>query len=320
MAIDLEPGTRRLLENKLREAFPDAHVQPEDVEALALALHEGKAGGGPESVPPELRNLDFSGCAEQLDELAQAQLPGGADNQDVTRVAIPGGDKVRYYWIEATHTRQHPDGFQPFVGQLPMVRVSLPAKDPQPVETAIGTFEPPDHLIATVYEANDKFASALGYPLARVDVITPPRQVLRFGAISVMLGYKDAAGAPTCFILEAGTATGQAKVVYLGKTLDTKIDRYSGYKPTPFSCPDNAYTGTLALNGDSPGTLHVTARKIQGGVSQPPYMDLLAKFYEETTNVRNIWAGLLIARAATIVLARQIRGIPEGCEKKELPT
>jgi hypothetical protein len=316
MAIDLEPGTRRLLEDKLREAFPDAHVEARDVEGFALALHANKACTGPESAAPELRNLDFRGCAEQLDQLAKAALPGGADEDDVANVGIPGGDEVRYYWVEATHTRRHPDGFQPFIGTLPMVRVSLPANEPHAVATAIGTFEPADHLIATVHEANEKFAAALGYQLARVDMITPPRQELRFGAISVMLGYKQATGAPTCYILEAGTATGQPKVVYLGKRLDVKIDRYSGYKPTPFACPDNAYTGTLELAGDSPDTLHVTARKIRNGASQTPYMDLVAKFDEETTHVRNIWAGLLIARAATIVLARQLRGIPEDCEKK----
>jgi hypothetical protein len=320
MAIQLNPGTRRLLQLKLREAFPDAHVEPGDVDALALALHQGKAApGGKDTLPPELRDLDFSECAAQLDELAQVQsraLGDGGDIQHLTRLA---GDRVRYYWVEATHAREHPHGYEPFVGKLAMLRVSLPPREPRDFPTAIGSFELEDHLIATVQEANDKFQGALGYPLQRVDVITPPRQGLRFGAISVILGYREPDKDPSCYILEAGTATGQAKVLFLGKTLSTKINQFSGYQPTPFTCSDNAYTGMLTLNGDSPGDLHITARKILGGKSQPAYMDLRAHFIEQTSTIRNIWAGLLIARAAVIVLSRKASGLPDGCEKKELP-
>lgn len=316
MAIQLDPGTRRLLQQKLREAFPDAHVNPGDVEALALALHQGKAAPGGEALPPELRGLDFSGCAAQLDQLARDAMPQGGD---VQRFVRPPGDGLRYYWVEAVHARQHPHGLPPFVGELAMLRVTLPERVPAEVATAIGNFEPEDHLIATLLEANEKFQGPLGYPLQRVDVISPARQGLRFGAISVMLGYRDASQVPSCYILEAGTATGQAKVVFLGKTLATKINQYSGYRPTPFACSDNAYTGTLALQGDSPGDLHVTARKILNGKSQPAYMDLRAHFIEQTDAIRNIWAGVLIARAALIVLGRQALGIPDGCEKKELP-
>jgi hypothetical protein len=35
-------GTRGMLDNKLREAFPAAHIRLQDVEGFALALHEGK--------------------------------------------------------------------------------------------------------------------------------------------------------------------------------------------------------------------------------------------------------------------------------------
>lgn len=321
MAIQFDPTTQRILQKTLREAFPDAEIQQHDCEALALALHDPSCNTSKEPLPAELKNLDFSPWAKQLEELAQTELPGGADGEGVTQIAraAAAADGVRYYWAEATHMRLHPDGFDPFVGKLPMVRVRLPDRNPHNFVTALGTVEQADHLIATVFEANDKYAAALGYQLQRVDVITPPRQVLRFAAVSVLLGYRDAAGAPSCYVLEAGTATGQAKVLFLGATLNAKINSYSGYQPTPFSCSDNAYTGTLTLDGDSPKELHVTSRKILNHASQPAYIDIRVQFTEETGHLRNIWSGLLIARAALIVQGRKDRGVPPGCEKKELP-
>jgi hypothetical protein len=319
--IPLDPNARRILETALRASFPDAHIDPADVEAVALALHRGLADPGNEGpLPAAVAQLDFSQCADELEALAQGALADNAGLLDPALVPKCAGDPVRYYWAEATHVRQHPTGHQAFVGKLPMVRVSLPASAPRTFETSIGTVEPPDHLIATVHEANDKFAKVLGYELVRLDVITPPRQKLRFGAVSVLLGYRDPAALPCCFILEAGTATGQAKVLYLGKTLASTVNQFSGYRPTPFSCSDNAYTGNLTLDQDSPAKLHITARKILNGVNQPAYMDLSVVFAEQHEHIQNIWSGLLIARAVAIVLARKLRGIPDGCEKKVLPT
>jgi len=97
-------------------------------------------------------------------------------------------DTSEYYWAHATHTRHtdQPRRFDPFEGKLAMVRVRLPEREPRRFSTRIGTVEPGDHLLATTYQANDKFAVHLGYELRRLDLITPPRQLLRFGAISVL--------------------------------------------------------------------------------------------------------------------------------------
>ena len=328
MTVPLDPSTRRTLQRALCRAFPDAHVQAHDVDAFALALSRGAAeprADGP--LPSELAQIDWSACAAELDDLARAEhvhVDGGSELSDGLTETLRSEhdrarDKTRYYWVEATHARKHPADYAAFMGQLPMVRVRLPPSEPRDFLTAVGTVEPEDHLIATVAEANEKFAGALGHDLSRVDLITPPRQLLRFGAVSVMLGYRDPTMLPSCYILEAGTATGQAKVLFLGKQPDAVIDQYSGYKPTPFSCPDNAYHGSLTLENDNPRQLHIQARKIIAGASQPHYMDVSARFTEESDRLRNIWSGLLIARAASIVLARQLRGLPEGCEKKVLP-
>ena len=329
MTVPLDPGTRRLLQRALCKAFPDAHVRPSDVEAFALALQRGAADPGPEGeLPPELAYIDWSGCAQELSELARSEyvnLDGAPEHEGgVTRILRSDQererDKARYYWVEATHTRKQPSGYAPFTGQLPMVRVRLPAREPRDFLTAVGTVEPEDHLIATLAEANEHFAARLGYSMARVDLITPPRQLLRFGAVSVMLGYRDAELAPSCYILEAGTATGQPKVLFLGQNMQSVIDAPSGYKPTPFACADHVYTGRLSVQNDSPKLLEIKARKLESGTSQPHYIEVNVRFTEEQDAIRNVWSGLLIARAASIVLARQARGLPDGCgETREPP-
>jgi hypothetical protein len=317
MGIDLDPTTSRILQRALQDAFPDAHVQATDLDAAALALHRFKDNPGAESLPPELAQLDLSPYAPQLDELAQ--LTGADAQEGVSMQPRPTDDATRYYWVEAAHTRKHPDDYHPFVGRLAMARVTLPQTRPETFRTALGTIEPGDHLLATVHEANQKFQRNLGAPLERVDVITPLRQGLRFGALSVYVGYQDAAQGPSCYILEAGTATGQPKVLFLGKSLEASINQFSGYKPTPFSCSDNAYLGRIHFEGDSPKQLHIKARKILNNVSQPHYMELMITFTEQTDTLKNVWAGVVLAEAALIVWVRQQRGLPDGCEKKELP-
>jgi hypothetical protein len=49
-------------------------------------------------------------------------------------------------------------------------------------------------------------------------------------------------------------------------------------------------------------------------------MELMISFSEQTDTLRDVWAGAVLAQAALIVWVRQQRGLPDGCEKKELPT
>lgn len=317
MTAGLDAVVKQLLAIRLKESFPDARFDEADLEGVALAMQQNLAAS-----PPDKKLFGAANSAtldahkKALDAIA-ASLPQNARSAD-GRASTPvhEADPIGYYWVEATHTRQTPNGYQPFTGELAMVRASLPEREPRRFNTVIGTCEPSDHLIATIFEANEKYQKALGYPLARLDVITPPRQLLRFGAISLYLGYRDAEGLPSCFILEAGTALGQPKVLYLGKTIDAKINRISGYKPTAFSCADNAYTGEIKLNGHDPVKLHITARDImdRGTKSAAPYMDLNVKFTRQTGTVDSIWPGFLIARAALIVLDRQNQGLKNTCE------
>jgi hypothetical protein len=317
MNVGLDAVVKQMLAERLKEAFPDARFDECDVEGVALAMQQNLAGSPPDKkLFGAVNSAALDAHKKALDALAAA-LPENARAADGRgSCALPEADPIGYYWVEATHTRQTPSGYEPFVGELAMVRASLPEREPRRFNTVVGTVEPSDHLIATLFEANQKYQKALGYPIARLDVITPPRQLLRFGAVSLYLGYREASALPSCYILEAGTALGQPKVLYLGKTIQTKINRISGYQPTAFSCADNAYTGEIKLNGHEPVSLHITARDIMdhGTKSAAPYMDLNVKFTRQTGKVDSIWPGFLIARAALIVLDRQARGLTNTCE------
>lgn len=316
MPIQFDETTKRILTRTLESCFPDSRVGPHDLDALAVAIYahrdqfelEGPLGAS-------VAALDLSRYSDQLDLLA-AELPPLAGTQ-----AAAAATTYRYYWVEAEHKRLIPEGYDPFVGQLAMARVTLPATQPKAVSTLIGHVRPDDHLIATVYEANDKYSGELGYELARVDLVTPPRSSgARFGAISVMLGYRDASDLPSCYILEAGTATGTPRVLYLGRTKRARINRYCGYKPSPFASPQHAYRASLSIRGDNPKLLSVTARQVKDGTSLPEYMQLTAKFREQRGRPRSIAPVFLIARAAAIVLSRQARGLTTTIEYEGTPS
>jgi hypothetical protein len=317
MPIDFDATTKTALNKLLHSAFPSADIHDYDLDALALGCYALQQVPG--SLPPAetatLQSLGLQRWATQLDSAARDLGVAGASQLQSILLKNFDPGPTRYYWAEALHARQRPSGYEPFLGQLAMARVQLPQSEPKTFTTEIGTIEKTDHLIASVDEANRKYASDLGYTLSRVDLITPPRFGVRFGAVSVLLGYHDANALPSCFILEAGTALGQAKVTYLGTTIATRINAYTGYQPTQFSCHDNAYTGTLALSGDSPQLLHVTSRQIINGASLAPYIDISVQFTEQQQQIHYIWPGLLIARAALIVEVRQASGLRPGCEK-----
>jgi hypothetical protein len=301
--IRFQSKTRSQLYQALKKSFPDAKIGSSDMEALAVCMKKQRDAG--EELPEELSQIDITPYESELEQQAQ-RLPMA----QAYPCARKSTDKNRYYFIEAKHTRKTPGGFDTFTGELAMARVTLDQARPKTYRTAFGAIAPGDHLIDTVFEANQKYASHLGYEIKRLDLITPARDGLRFGAISAFLGYrKKTDRVPSCYILEAGTATGQPKVLYLGKAPGASINAYSGYKPTPFACPNHAYLGRLTLhNGDDPDRLLISSREVVGGVSKQPYIEIDIRFKLQTGELMNIWPGFLIARAAGIVLGRKLSG------------
>ena len=295
----------------LKDSFPDAKVSNAEMLALAICIRRERKQNSP--LPPELSDIPLAEYEQDLARESQ-KIPA----EQIQTLDHPDDD-YRYYWVEAVHTRMTPQGFSPFTGELAMARVTLSEMRPRKYRTAFGTISPGDHLIDTVYEANQKYARHLGYEIARLDLITPARQVLRFGAISILFGYKNKTDPrPSCYILEAGTATGQPKVLYLGKEIGAAINAYSGYFPTPFACPSHAYLGTLTLkNDDDPDQLKISSRRIEGGISEQPYIDVNIRWNLQTGKLKNIWPGFLLARAAAIVIERSMPGtISTNCDDR----
>lgn len=124
-----------------------------------------------------------------------------------------------------------------------MVRVTLPGTLPETIATAVGDVAPGAHLLTTVDEVAHKFGAHIDGEVDRVDLITPARlHGSRFAAVSVYLGYRAGRGdLPSFYVLEAGMATGEPKVLFFAPELDHRIVSQSGYRPTPFSDANHVY-------------------------------------------------------------------------------
>ena len=188
-------------------------------------------------LPDALLAIDLAPYASALDRRAE-ELP----LVDTYSVHAPQ-ETIAATTLRELYIPAGLEGFRPFTGELAMARVTC-TKTNRRRTTRIWYDRKGRSPIDTVYEANQKYARHLGYSLKRLDLITPARDILRFGAISVFLGYrKKTDAAPSCYILEAGTATGQPKVVYLGKKIGSPINAYAGYRRRPSPAPITPTTG-----------------------------------------------------------------------------
>jgi hypothetical protein len=298
MTLPLSTSDRNKLKGQVKKAFPDGKSDDAAVDAYALAVWLAEA---------TVQGVDLEKYAAALDAQAKAlglKRQPGTLTSEIRAPARPAVKAVRYYRVSATHDRELPD-FMPFTGHLNMVRVTLPADKPRTFKTQIGDVIPNDHLLATVAEVRSKFGGVMG-PIQRVDVVTPARfGGVRFGAISVFLGYRQGETQPSFYVLEAGTATGEPKVLYEAPSFGTVLLEWAGYKPTPFASSKHIYTGKLTRTQDSPDILRITAHKNQAAA---PYIKLTVKF-EETRHPIAIWPGMHILQAASIVLGRHASGV-----------
>lgn len=213
---------------------------------------------------------------------------------------------LRYYMGHALHSRTMPV-LSEFTGLLPMVEVQVgDAWIASPIETRIGTVHAGDHKLYSFAEAlryYDEVCAALGRPVRSVDAVrcvTPARAFgARFAAIAVYLF--DHGDETVAWALEAGMATGEARVLY-GSCDGEPITRRSHYKPTPFSSPDHYYRGELLLDDERrPSQLDV--RVLDGKNDQaPPKMRVLVT-YQHTAEPECIFPALLTLQAACRVAA-----------------
>lgn len=274
----------------VRAAFPDAPAADREAQVEAL-VHEMWKRWDP--------------C--MANELGLPPPPAAAPAASTAPLLSAAADPATYYIAEATHRRATAAPKSAFVGHLPVVRVRAPQSGVATIHTGGGDVLSGDHLVYSVDDVNSKFAGALGYSAARVDLVTPPRLWgARFGAVAAFIGYRDAGGAPSFYLLEAGMATGEPKVLFFGKTMDTEIVDFTHYTPTPFSSPDHRYVGKLAVSpAGEPLSLYVKAyRKPKNGnaFEAKPYIEIDVD-YQKQSGPSELLPSAITAAAAFRVAA-----------------
>ncbi|WP_437683550.1 hypothetical protein [Sorangium sp. So ce131] len=236
---------------------------------------------------------------------------------DATKSGFP------IYVAHATHHRTLKKGSvtpmqSRFMGNLPVVRVTLPPKltgaRDHVISTPLGeVYLAGDHLVGSIELIASKYAGKahLGYTPERVDLITPARlNGMRFGAIAMYLGYRHMHDPePSFYLLEAGTAMGEAKVLYFGKTIDATIVQPSWYDPTPFSSPSNTYRGHIRVDGVDP--VHLSVQAFEPGHTSP-YIEVNVD-YERVTALSVPWPlDLVLGATQRVALIGQTMGVPSG--------
>lgn len=273
----------------VRAAFPDANAcdREEQIEALVHEMWrrwDPRMGSDLGLPPPPAAATPASGP-----------------------VLSASADPATYYVAEATHRRRTAAPRDAFVAYLPVVRVRAPQSGVATIHTGGGDVLSGDHLVYSVDDVNGKFAGALGYSAERVDLVTPPRLWgARFGAVAAFVGYRDASGPPSFYLLEAGMATGEPKVLFFAKTMDTEIVDFTHYTPTPFSSPSHRYVGKLAVSPQGePLTLSVKAfRKPKNGntFEKKPYIEIDIE-YQKKSGPSELMPSAITAQAALRVAA-----------------
>ncbi len=263
----------------LRSAFPGANIGVAEVAMLITALESSEA--------------EF---IAGLEHVLRAPLPSvSLDHESLAAVERETNAASRHttYQIDAVHLRSTPI-YSCFTGVVKAVRVRLHQNSRLPFFTVYGTVWAHDHIVFTIDEIREWLSQ--NYPdfnptFERVDLITPARHDLfRFAPVALFFAYETVRSpVPSFFIIESGYANGRPAVLYLGRTMDTTIVAKTGYKPTPFSNPDNIYTSTLTLQDeDEPDVLVIESREQP---DERPYITLTMRYTVEAAPGQVIFPG-----------------------------
>lgn len=273
-------ATHAAIKEQIQKAFPDSrnHIDDKHVDALVLQLWQHTDDATAQKLLGVPKPDPF--VITELQNALYVQEP-------------PDGKK--YYVANSKHSRiTNPT--HSFTAHLPLVRVPLAFADAdaKDVQTAIGSVDLADHLLASVQQCSQKYEQLLGYEPARVDLITPARSSgTRFGAIAVYLGYKNKGDvAPSFFILESGTAGGAACMLFISPDMSPIPARKKWYQPTPFTDGGAHYTCEFVMNGDEPDMLHVHT------FSDTMVPEVNVDVQYQSTPPTSIWPALLTAQAA----------------------
>lgn len=253
----------------LRNAFPGANIGVTEVAMLLEALKTSEP--------------DFIAALEVILKSSIPTVPLEHESLPALERATDTAVTYTTYQIDAVHLRPTPI-YSCFTGVVKAVRVRLHQTSKLPFFTPYGTVWAHDHIVFTVDEIRSWLAA--NHPdfqpsFARVDLITPARDDLfRFAPVALFFAYETVTSPlPSFFIIESGYANGKPAVLYLGRTMTTTIVDKTGYKPTPFSSPDNTYTSTLTLQDqDEPDVLVIESRE---KLDERPYITLTMNYTVE---------------------------------------
>jgi hypothetical protein len=296
--------------------FPGSSgINNEMMDGLVRALYrnhgkEAVQHGWPE-MPPEL-------LAPTKDEIDHKKAIDGAPTYPLYR-AQATHHRVRSMTNPALHQQSDVPFGSEFGEILPVVRVPLPNDffdAPGPVrQTKIGVVDlKNDHILGSLEAIkNHDFGTKLPFVPGHVELITPARTGplnWRFGAIAAYLCYRHKDDpTPSFYILEAGMATGEAKEVYLGQSMDEPIKHHrSGYHPTAYSGPDNTYSGQIQVLGNEPTRLWIQATP----PGKQDYYIQVTVLYTVTPIVENDPLLLLLHAAMRIALVGEKMKVPSG--------
>jgi hypothetical protein len=283
----------------LKAAFPDPEAVVTDVAvdvAFQVAKHKWKA--------PEFTGLAIPPLTEP--------------------VASGAASKFSYYEGVATHVRTAAPG-SAFTGHLPLVRFQLPdtgtTQSLPTIHTPAGDLLPVDRLNPSVdvlwATYKDDPLLKFGRP-ARVDMITPPRlDGARFGAISIYLCYAQQTDtAPSFYILEAGLATGQARMAFLGRTMQSEIVAQTQYKPTSFAQLYHCYRGELTMRAGAPSEPETLSVKVYE--KTPPadqYLHVTVEYRQLATPLLTNPFSITVLAGARVQAIADALGVPSGLDE-----
>lgn len=301
----LGPEKYNAIRNALKQAFPGAEVNDQVILGVAEVLrtrHTGPVASPAAGVPA----IEKAPLSKHVHEKDHRLYLGQADHHRV-RSAPPAAQPMQSEFMLA----------------LPMVRVSLPdklTKDNATISTEIGDVDlVNDHLLGSIDLINEKYGGAeyLAERPARVDLITPARAAgSRFGAIAVYLGYrKKTDRGPSFYLLEAGAATGAAKMIYFSPDMKPITNATSYYLPTPFVSMRNTYTGGITMkpapSEDEPDRLIVESR-VPG--EKDPYITVTVTYQRTPELDLPLPVEILADAGARVSLIAQTMGMPNAEE------
>jgi hypothetical protein len=288
----------------LRKSFPGADIGVSEVAMLLEALKTSEP--------------DFIAA---LESILKESIPTVSLEHE-SAAAVEGDEETAVhhttYRIDAVHLRATPI-YSCFTGVVKAVRVRLHQNSRLPFFTRYGTVWADDHIVFTNDEIRDWLSE--NHPdfkasFARVDLITPARHdFFRFAPVALFFAYETVTSTvPSFFIIESGYANGKPGVLYLGRTMTTEVVAKTGYKPTPFSNPNNWYSSTLTLQKvDEPDVLVIESRE---QLDERPYITLTMKYTVEAAPGQVIFPGKQFAEAG-IRIASISLGMGEELDELE---